>query len=599
MVDSRSLLMTTHGVRILCFSVVLLALSALPALAALAAVSPEVRIVRLSLAQGDVQMDRNSGDGWEQAINNMPLSGGARIYAAENSKAELEFEDGSSIRLVGPAQISLIQLSFSPDGSPVNEIEIGSGLVYVNARLNNHAAFRIKDASGESFAITQPSHLRFKVEEQVASLSVMDGEVEALSDASNPRIHGGESYNYILGQSGSAARVARVPKEGEDGWNQQRDRYNDQYASAGAQYSGSDNPNAYGSADLGYYGSYDTVPGYGEVWQPAGVGPDWDPFGYGAWSYYPSWGWTFVSGYPWGWTPFFFGDWFFIGGRGWCWRPGSWRGPRGGPRGLGGWHPRPLTAGGPAHGWSAPHPPAGSAHGTVAIAGSNLRVGPIAATHATPTHPIMQRGGTPAGASNTRAMAPPARLPTSPTAQPCRLPSPANEEPTRSAARLPEAMAMRCILPRARLRAPTPMAAAPRRAPLVFLPPPSSVRQPQRPSVLLRTSALPRMSAVAAPAVDSTAVAEVPAAVADRTVADSAAADSAAADSAAADSTAVAAIAELSLRAKIQAACSPGRLLHPRRFGVPLSDHRDPCIPHHMLPVARHIPRGRILHQFG
>ena len=69
----------------------------------------------------------------------MPLTEGARIYAAENSKAELEFEDGSSVRLAGPAQIALKQLSFAPDGSPVNHIEVDSGLVYVNARLNDHA----------------------------------------------------------------------------------------------------------------------------------------------------------------------------------------------------------------------------------------------------------------------------------------------------------------------------------------------------------------------------------------------------------------------------------------------------------------------------
>ena len=89
--------MNTHGVRLVCFTVVLLIFrpSPLP-------LASGVRIVRLSLAQGDVQIDRNSGDGWEQAINNMPVIGGARIYAAENSKAELEFEDGSSVRLVGP-----------------------------------------------------------------------------------------------------------------------------------------------------------------------------------------------------------------------------------------------------------------------------------------------------------------------------------------------------------------------------------------------------------------------------------------------------------------------------------------------------------------
>jgi hypothetical protein len=356
-----------------------------------ASASPTVRVVRLSLAQGDVQVDRNlagnQGDGWEQAINNMPLIQGARLYAAENSKAELEFEDGSSIRLVGPAQISLNQLSLTPDGAPVNQIEIDSGLVYVNARLNDHADFRIEDPNGESFAVTQPSHLRFKVEEQVALLSVMDGEVDALNDAGNSKVHGGQSYNYILGQPESAARLDKVPQQNEDAWDQQRDQYDGQYAAAGAQYSGSENPEAYGQADLGYYGGYQDIPGYGESWQPSGVGPDWEPFDDGAWSYYPDWGWTFVSAYPWGWCPYYFGNWFYVNGRGWWWHPGPHLG-HGEPHGLGhggGFHAQPQLASTP-HGFSAPHPPTGSSHRTVAVAGSNLRVGPIGVTHASMTH---------------------------------------------------------------------------------------------------------------------------------------------------------------------------------------------------------------------
>ena len=375
--------MTARGIRLLALTIAFLALAISPSLAA--AASPNVRIVRLSLAQGDVQVNRNiagnQGQGWEQAIDNMPLTEGMLLYAAEDSKAELEFEDGSSVRLIGPAQISLKQLSFAPNGSPATQIEVDSGLVYVNASLNDHEDFRIESPDGEAFAITRPTHLRFNVEEQVALLSVMDGEVEALDGASNAKIHGGESYNYILGQPESAARVGNVPPDNEDAWNQQRNQYNDQYAATGAQYSEYENSEAYGGqADLDYYGAYQDIPGYGESWQPYDVGPDWDPFDYGAWCDYPDWGWTFVSAYPWGWYPFYYGDWFYVSGRGWWWHPG----PRHGPGGHDGFHPQPVLASAP-HGFSAPHPPPGSSHRTVAIAGSNLRVGPIGVTHASMT----------------------------------------------------------------------------------------------------------------------------------------------------------------------------------------------------------------------
>jgi hypothetical protein len=364
--------MNTRGVRLLWFTVVLFVLTALPAFAA------DARVVRLSLAQGDVQIDRNAGDGWEQAINNMPVIAGARIYAAENSRAELEFEDGSSVRLAGPAQITLLELSSTADGSLLSSVQVDSGLVYANVKPRKNDTFRILTSGAEPFTVTQPTHLRLNVDQQTASLSVMQG--EAVLQSANSRVHSGETYNYVLAQPESAARQESVPTQPDDSWDQQRNTYNDQYAALGAQFSGNDDANAPGAADLGAYGSYSNVPGYGVAWQPNGVDADWSPYDNGAWSYYPNWGWTFVSGYPWGWTPFFFGDWCFQHGRGWFWRPGPHHGFRDGFR-NGGFHPGPRFTGAPLRGFNAPHPPAGSTRGTVAVAGSHLPVGPISATH--------------------------------------------------------------------------------------------------------------------------------------------------------------------------------------------------------------------------
>ncbi|HYX69130.1 MAG TPA: hypothetical protein VE825_08350, partial [Terriglobales bacterium] len=39
----------------------------------------EVRIVRLSYVSGDVQMDRATGQGFESAVMNMPVTRGSRI----------------------------------------------------------------------------------------------------------------------------------------------------------------------------------------------------------------------------------------------------------------------------------------------------------------------------------------------------------------------------------------------------------------------------------------------------------------------------------------------------------------------------------------
>jgi hypothetical protein len=38
---------------------------------------------------------------------------------------------------------------------------------------------------------------------------------------------------------------------------------------------------------------------------------------------YPGFGYSWVSAYPWGWTPYHSGSWLFAPGYGWLWRPGS------------------------------------------------------------------------------------------------------------------------------------------------------------------------------------------------------------------------------------------------------------------------------------
>jgi hypothetical protein len=58
------------------------------------------------------------------------------------------------------------------------------------------------------------------------------------------------------------------------------------------------------------------------VWVPAGVGPGWDPYGSGYWAYYPTFGYTWVSGYPWGWLPYHCGRWGYYP-FGWGWAPGG------------------------------------------------------------------------------------------------------------------------------------------------------------------------------------------------------------------------------------------------------------------------------------
>src|SRR6266496_592466 len=95
----------------------LCAIFALPALA-----DSQARIVRLSDVQGSVQIDKNTGLGFENAFANLPITQGAQLRTRDNGRAEVEFEDGSSMRIAPNSTLQFSTLSLSDSGKRVSEI---------------------------------------------------------------------------------------------------------------------------------------------------------------------------------------------------------------------------------------------------------------------------------------------------------------------------------------------------------------------------------------------------------------------------------------------------------------------------------------------
>lgn len=80
---------------------------------------------------------------------------------------------------------------------------------------------------------------------------------------------------------------------------------------------------------LAPYGSWVDDPAYGEVWVPSAsvVGNDFSPYATNGDWVDSEYGWTWVSGWSWGWAPFHFGRWTTIANHGWGWVPGTMWGP--------------------------------------------------------------------------------------------------------------------------------------------------------------------------------------------------------------------------------------------------------------------------------
>ena len=285
-------------------------LSSMPAFAA-----SQARIVRLSDVQGTVQINKNTGLGFENAFLNLPITQGAQLKTGDTGRAEIEFEDGSTLRLAPKTTVRFSALGLDDAGKHQSSIELVEGMAYVNWVGKSGDRFDIV-FSQETISLEKAAHFRVSASEESSNLSVFKGDVEV--DGASGKVTVTKKQTATFAENDKPTVAKNIQEEPFDSWDKEAISYHDQYARNNS------SPYGYGFSDLNYYGSYTNVAGYGMMWQPYFTGAGWDPFLDGAWSFYPGYGYMFVSAYPWGWMPYRYGNWMFVPGFGWMWQPGNW-----------------------------------------------------------------------------------------------------------------------------------------------------------------------------------------------------------------------------------------------------------------------------------
>jgi hypothetical protein len=77
--------------------------------------------VRLSEVKGEVQLDRQTGKGFESAMANLPVIEGERLQTG-NGVAEVEFEDNSTVRVAQNSLVEFPRLELLPSGAKASAI---------------------------------------------------------------------------------------------------------------------------------------------------------------------------------------------------------------------------------------------------------------------------------------------------------------------------------------------------------------------------------------------------------------------------------------------------------------------------------------------
>jgi hypothetical protein len=273
---------------------------------------PPSRVARLGYMEGSVSFQPAGESEWVSAVPNRPMTTGDKLWADQNSRAEVQL--GSAvIRLSANTGISFLNL----DDRTV-QVQLSSGSVNVRLqRLDRDENFEI-DTPNLAFSALAPGRYRVDASEDgnYTVVNLRDGEGEATGNGQTYKLHPGQRGTFNGTDSLNADIVQVGGPDAFDSWADNRDRRAEE--SQSARYVSHD---VVGYEDLDEYGDWRDDASYGHVWYPNRVSAGWAPYHDGHWAWISPWGWTWVDDAPWGYAPFHYGRWVSVRGR-WGWIAG-------------------------------------------------------------------------------------------------------------------------------------------------------------------------------------------------------------------------------------------------------------------------------------
>jgi hypothetical protein len=282
--------------------------------------------------QGSENYDGNAQ--WIPATQNQPFSVGDRIYTRDNARTSLAFTGRNYARLDPNSALDVVSLY---DGRTQLALREGSAFFDVGY-LDNNELFEVATPNG-AVDFVQPGLYNVGFDDNGNVLvSVLSGLAQVVGLGGSGEISKGEILT-LAGQTAAEVLLSRL--DGGDAGYMVDDYYRYQYPNS---YDGRyNNYDAYlsdpyyfdpyrrnasyqhvsyiipGVNDLDYYGDWQNVDGYGQVWRPR-VDAGWVPYQQGYWTNDYPYGATWVSAEPWGYAPYHYGRWANVGNQ-WYWIP--------------------------------------------------------------------------------------------------------------------------------------------------------------------------------------------------------------------------------------------------------------------------------------
>lgn len=277
---------------------------------------PPGRVGRLNDQQGSVSFSPAGESDWFEPSANRPLTTGDRLWTDRDARAELQV-GATALRLDEQTGISISELD-----DDTARITVSQGRLQLRVREDLDGRRLEVDTANLAMVIDAPGDYRIEVDpaDGTTRVAVAAGRATLFGDAGESVALGAQQQLTASGRNLAAVSGAAVRAgTGFDRWVAERDRLEEQ--SVSARYVSRE---VVGYQQLDAHGDWQTDPGYGNVWYPRNVDPEWAPYRDGQWVDVAPWGWTWVDAAPWGFAPAHYGRWARIGPR-WGWVPGQHR----------------------------------------------------------------------------------------------------------------------------------------------------------------------------------------------------------------------------------------------------------------------------------
>lgn len=277
----------------------------------------DVRLSRISLIDGELLFQRGDDEEWTAASVNLPLLPHDRLWSTDGARGEVQFDDGSAIRIAENTNVDLLGLDQS-----LTQLQLTLGVASVTTPDSRRAISFELDTPQASLQLAPGSTVRVDVAEDGSTvITVRDGEATINRNEGPLTV---AAHQRVAIESGDTPRYELEPAPADDEWDHWVEERAGQLAAAKSrEHLGPDAPasGVMGDSELDAYGGWNQVPDYGWVWAPR-VAAGWAPYQTGRWIWQEPWGWTWVSYESWGWLPYHYGRWIVVSPLGWVWVPG-------------------------------------------------------------------------------------------------------------------------------------------------------------------------------------------------------------------------------------------------------------------------------------